>query len=343
MPSPAASKRSSPRRRPTSWQRVGGQSDFDTFYPLPLGPHWIAFEKPLSTRALRLRITGPPKLLNPNLKGKDFDGRRVWLGEVMALAPLDQGTSLASLVLPKSRQPAAADPRPLHASQGGRRHAGDRGPGAQAGAESGQRDPFSGRRKRRLVGWQRRSAARSRVGPARPLSHSRPGPSRRATTKSAGLWHEPLSLRYEFSIYNAGKPAWETADGTGCWLTTHTPPTSAAVLPGSRTRDGQPLGFPRCLRGRRGTRPAMAARRRHQNRRTTLDRRRLDRRADHCGRHRRARRGRSSLLRRLGLGGGTAADGQNNQVCRSADPEASVRRRVQSATHANRRRSSLRR
>ncbi|HEY1786279.1 MAG TPA: hypothetical protein VGG30_12045, partial [Pirellulales bacterium] len=58
-----------------------------------------------------------------------------------------------------------------------------------------------------------------------------------------GLWHEPLSLRYEFSIYTAGKPAWETADGTGCWLTTHTPPTSAAVLPARRSADGQPLVF----------------------------------------------------------------------------------------------------
>ena len=84
------------------WQRVAGQSDFDTFYPMPLGPHWLAFEKPLSTRALRLRITGRPKLLNPNLAGKDFDGHRVWLGEVMALAPLAQASSLASLVLPKT-------------------------------------------------------------------------------------------------------------------------------------------------------------------------------------------------------------------------------------------------
>ena len=92
------------------------------------------------------------------------------------------------------------------------------------------------------MGWQRRSVARSESAshgvyhiPARPVA---PG-----KYQVHGLWHKPLSLHFEFSIYNAGNPAWETADGTGCWLTTHTPPTSAAVVPGSRTRDGEPLVF----------------------------------------------------------------------------------------------------
>jgi hypothetical protein len=71
--------------------------------------------------------------------------------------------------------------------------------------------------------------------PSRPVS---PGQYR-----VRGLWHAPLELHYEFSIYNAGKPAWETADKSGCWLTTHTPPTSMAVVPGFRTADGQPLVF----------------------------------------------------------------------------------------------------
>ena len=71
--------------------------------------------------------------------------------------------------------------------------------------------------------------------PTRPVA---PG-----TYKVRGLWHKPLKLHYEFSIYNAGKPAWETADKTGCWMTTHTPPTSIAVVPGSRTADGKPLVF----------------------------------------------------------------------------------------------------
>ena len=52
-----------------------------------------------------------------------------------------------------------------------------------------------------------------------------------------------MKLHYEFSVYNAGKPAWTTADNTGGWMTNHTPPTSAAFVPGSKTSDGQPLIF----------------------------------------------------------------------------------------------------
>ena len=55
-----------------------------------------------------------------------------------------------------------------------------------------------------------------------------------------GLWHRPLALKYEFSVYNAGKPAWETADKTGCWMTNHTPPTSATFVPAEKSPDGKP-------------------------------------------------------------------------------------------------------
>ncbi|HEY1784283.1 MAG TPA: hypothetical protein VGG30_01995, partial [Pirellulales bacterium] len=58
-----------------------------------------------------------------------------------------------------------------------------------------------------------------------------------------GLWRKPLRLLFEQSVYTAGHPAWETADKTGCWGTNHTPPTSIACVPGSRTKDGQPLVF----------------------------------------------------------------------------------------------------
>ncbi|MEI9897023.1 MAG: hypothetical protein WDN28_24975 [Chthoniobacter sp.] len=41
------------------------------------------------------------------------------------------------------------------------------------------------------------------------------------------------------SVYSAGQPAWETADKTGCWMTNHTPATSALFVPGDRTPEGQ--------------------------------------------------------------------------------------------------------
>ena len=46
-----------------------------------------------------------------------------------------------------------------------------------------------------------------------------------------GLWHKGVELRYEFSVYNAGDPAWETENGTGAWLANHSPPSAVLFIP----------------------------------------------------------------------------------------------------------------
>jgi hypothetical protein len=225
-----------------SWQRVGAQSDMDTLYPLQLGPHWIAFEKTVHTRAIRLRIVKGAKSGHSHLDDKVKDGRRVWLGEIMALSAITDGAGLAKLVLPKT----AEEPPPIPI----------RFTLPEAGVVTLVIEDLQNQRVRNLVSempfpageniaWWDGSddllrdpeAARHGVYniPSRPVA---PG-----SYKVRGLWHQPLKLRYEFSIYNAGKPAWETADKTGCWLTTHTPPSSVACVPGSRTSDGKALVF----------------------------------------------------------------------------------------------------
>ncbi len=226
----------------SNWQRVASKNDLDALYPMPLGSHWLAFEKTTSTRALRLRIINGAKSGHSHLADKVKEGRRVWLGEVMALSPLGNEVALASLVLTK----ASEEPPPIPIKFTLR----------EAGLVTLVIEDQQNRRVRNLVSetlfpagenvaWWDGSddllrdpeAARHGVYniPTRPVA---PG-----TYKVRGLWHRPLELHYEFSIYNAGRPAWETADKTGCWLTTHTPPTSMAFVPGSRTADGQPLIF----------------------------------------------------------------------------------------------------
>ncbi len=54
-----------------------------------------------------------------------------------------------------------------------------------------------------------------------------------------GLVHSGINLRYEMSVYNAGNPAWETADKTGGWLTNHTPPSAALFIPATKTLSWQ--------------------------------------------------------------------------------------------------------
>ncbi|QDU25552.1 NHL repeat protein [Anatilimnocola aggregata] len=226
----------------TSWHRVASRTGLDSLYPLAFGPQWISFDKATTTRAVRLRVTKGAKSNHPHLADKVKQGRRIWLGEIIALSSLPNNAGLASLVLPKSSEEPPPIPVKFHLPA--------------AGVVTLVIEDLQNRRVRNLVSetpfpagdniaWWDGSddllrdpeAAKHGVYhiPARPVA---PG-----QYKVRGLWHQPLNLRYEFSIYNAGKPAWVTADNTGCWLTTHTPPSSVAFVPGSRTADGQPLVF----------------------------------------------------------------------------------------------------
>jgi hypothetical protein len=227
-----------------SWVRAGLGRNLETWYPSQLGPNWIAFDREVSTRALRVRITAATKGVG-HYETKVKDGRRVWLGELMALVPM-RDAALTTIVLPKPGE--EPPPIPVKFTL------------PEAGLVTLVIEDKAGHRVRNLVSetpfpageniaWWDGSddllrdpeAAKHGVYhiPTRPIA---PG---EYTVR--GLWRKPLSLRYEFSIYNAGKPAWTTADNTGCWLTTHTPPTSMAFVPGSRTTDGQPLIFMGCF------------------------------------------------------------------------------------------------
>ncbi len=227
-----------------SWKSVGAGHNMDTFYPMQLGPNWIAFDQEITTRALRVRITSGAKPGHSHYASKMKDGHRVWLGELIALAPL-KDAALTSLVLPKTHE--EPPPIPVKFTL------------PEAGLVTLVIEDTQNHRVRNLVSetpfpageniaWWDGSddllrdpeAAKHGVYhiPTRPVA---PG-----DYKVRGLWHKPVKLHYEFSIYSAGKPAWETADKTGCWGTTHTPPTSIAFVPGSRTVDGQPLIFTGC-------------------------------------------------------------------------------------------------
>lgn len=225
-----------------SWQWIARRSAMDTLYPMALGPNWIPFEKRVTTRAVRLRIVAGANAAHSHLTDKVKAGRRVWLGELMAISPLEKGRAITTLVLPRPRE--EPPPIPIKFTL------------PQAGVVTLVIEDSNHQRVRNLVSetpfpagenmawWDgsddllRDPQAASHGVYHIPTRFVTPG-----TYRVRGLWHTPLELHYEFSLYNAGKPAWRTADNTGCWLTTHTPPTSMAVVPGARTLDGEPLVF----------------------------------------------------------------------------------------------------
>jgi hypothetical protein len=224
------------------WQRAGIRGGMDALYPMALGPNWVPFKSQVVTRALRLRIVAGAKSNHPHLLDKVKEGRRVWLGELMAVTSLTSNTTLTALTLHSTRE----EPPPIPVTF----------TLPEAGVVTLVIDDIKNNRVRNLVSETPFPAGRNTAwwdgcdDLLRDPQAARHGvyhiPTRFVAPgayKVRGLWHKPMKLHYEFSIYNAGKPAWPTADNTGCWLTTHTPPTSMAVVPGDRTADGKPLIF----------------------------------------------------------------------------------------------------
>ncbi len=231
----------------TSWRQVAARDDLQLGYPFVLAPNFIAFKQPVTTRAVRLRITQAlTGRQHPHIEGKIKDGHRVWLGEVLAFSEVADDAAMASLMLPK----AVEEPPPIPVKF----------TLPEPGIVTLVIEDRHGNRIRNLVSetpfpagentawWDGSDDLLRDTDAARHgLYHIPTRPVAPGEYTVRGLWRKPLDLHYEFSIYSAGKPAWRTADDTGCWLTTHSPPTSIAAVPGGRTADGQPLIFMGCF------------------------------------------------------------------------------------------------
>jgi len=229
--------------READWQIIGHFKDVQNGYPLALWPNWLDFGKAVSARALRLRITKATTEGHPHLLDKTKGGKRVWLGELLALEPLGDAP-LRSAVPPAAI--TEADPPPIPV-----RFTLDR-PGFVTLAI----EDSDGKRVRNLVSETWFSAGKNiawwdgmddlgrdpeaaRHGvyrvPSQPVAPGR--------YQVRGLVHDGIDLRYEFSVYNAGTPAWPTADHTGGWLTNHTPPQAALFVPAETAPGGKPLVY----------------------------------------------------------------------------------------------------
>lgn len=228
----------------TDWRTVRDFPGIDSQYPRSLGVNLLDFGRTYTTRAVRLKIVAATKEGHPHLIGKTKEGRRVWLGELLALSPLN-AAGIETAVLPSAETSGRAHPPiPVRFTL------------AEAGYVTLVIEDKGGRRIRNLVSetyfpaganvawWDGmddlgRDTEAPRHGiyqiPARFVP---PGEYR-----VRGLTRAKIDLRYEFSVYNSGSPAWETEDGTGGWLTNHTPPQAALFLPADRAPGEKPLVY----------------------------------------------------------------------------------------------------
>jgi hypothetical protein len=230
----------------SDWRTVARSDAIQNWYPLQLGVNWLDFHQTVATRALRLRITRAidESKSHGHLKGNSRDGKRIWLGEMLALSPLGDAELKSTIV------PPAASARPLLPPIAVRFHLDEPGYATLV------IDDAAGRRVRNLVSetwypagdhiawWDGtndllRDTDAARHGIYRmPAQLVSPG-----DYQVRGLTRKAIDLRFEFSIYNAGDPAWATADHRGAWLANHTPPSSVLFVPADRAPGGKPLVF----------------------------------------------------------------------------------------------------
>lgn len=226
------------------WRTVQTWTGIQNQYPRALGPNWLDFGKTITTRGVRLRITQGTQEGHPHLTGRTAGGRRIWLGELMAFSPLGNAM-LASAILPKPALSLPHPPIPIRFVL------------ARPGYVTLVIEDAKGRRVRNLISetyfphagpnvawWDGMDDLGRDPDAAHHGVYHVPGQFVAPGTYTVrGLTRNALDLHYEFSVYNAGNPAWETADGTGGWLTNHTPPSSALFVPGSQAPGGKPLVY----------------------------------------------------------------------------------------------------
>ncbi len=223
----------------SDWHPVGSASGWESGYPIHFWPNAIHFSQPVTTRALRLRMTGVVPEGHPHLKGNTKDGRRLWLGELLALAPAADASPAWTETPQPSHPPIRFDVQsPI------------------AGFATVVIEDTAGRRVRNLAAEAPVTAGtntfwwdgtddleRDPDAPRHGLYYIPPRLVAPGDYHIRGLVRPTVDLTYEMSVYNSGQPPWETNDKTGCWMTNHTPPTAVTFVPAWKTRAKQSLLF----------------------------------------------------------------------------------------------------
>jgi len=225
------------------WQTAGTFDKVEHQYAGTLGLNWLDLGRAIKTRAVRVRITQAAAKAEGHLKGNTREGKRVWLGELMALQTLGSA-DLATAILPVAKELATPPPIPVRFTL------------KEPGYVTLVIEKPDGVRVRNLVSETLFPAGENVVpwdgtddllrdkdaaahGIFRiPAQFVQPG-----SYRVRGLVRKAVDLRYEFSIYNSGSPAWETADKTGGWLTNHSPPQAALFIPGEKTPNKKPMVY----------------------------------------------------------------------------------------------------
>jgi len=226
------------------WKTIAVFDGLRNQYPRSLCINWMEFDKPVTSRAIRLKLIKRSDESHPHQYGATRDGKRVWLGELLALQLL-QDTKLDTAIIPVAKTVAEAHP-PIPVKFNLK----------EAGFVTLVIEDQDGKRVRNLISetpfpagentvwWDAIDDLGRDAESARHGIYNIPGKFvLPAKYRVRGLTRKNIDVKYEFSLYTGGSPAWATADGTGGWLADHTPPCSALFVPGDKAPGGKPLVF----------------------------------------------------------------------------------------------------
>ncbi|MGB8356060.1 MAG: hypothetical protein WCD79_19330 [Chthoniobacteraceae bacterium] len=225
------------------WKTIRTLSGVMPQYPSQFDLLPVAFDSPVTTRALRIRFTAvfDAAHSHPHMQGRTANGKRVSLGEWMALQSLNTA-ALETALLPAEKAVASHAPIPVNFTM------------PDAGEVTLVIEDATGKRIRNLISqtpfpkgkntvwWDGTDdLGRDPAAPAHGIYFIPPEFVAPGSYTVRGLWHKPLDLRYEFAVYSPGDPPWPTSDGSGGWMTNHTPASCAVLIPGEKAPGGQPL------------------------------------------------------------------------------------------------------
>ncbi|HVJ45518.1 MAG TPA: hypothetical protein VM511_03965, partial [Luteolibacter sp.] len=224
------------------WTPVASYEGIRHDYATQFWPNLLKFPKTVKTRAIRVRaLQAGANASHANNNG----GKRVWLGELMAVRDLGKEPLKAPTVVAKDEAPKAPIPvrfkldKPAYVSLVVEKPDGFRVRNlvSETFFEAGDN----------TVWWDGtddlgRDADAADHGVYNiPVRFVEPGQYR-----VRGIIRDAIRPHYEFSVYTTGNPPWSTEDNTGAWLANHSPPQAAAFVPASQSPTGTPVVYLGC-------------------------------------------------------------------------------------------------
>lgn len=213
------------------WKSVRTFDHVKNQYPMSLGLNWIDLGADVKTRAIRVKLTKVTDESHGHMKGNTKDGKRVWLGELLALSPSAEPVAKSVLQTAESMHP----PIPIRFTL------------KEPGVVTLVIDDAEGKRVRNLVSetpfpagentawWDGLDdLGRDRDAAAHAIYHIPGQFVKPGDYKVRGLVRKDIDLKYEMTVYHSGNPPWPTADRSGGWLADHSPPSAVLFVPGEK-------------------------------------------------------------------------------------------------------------